>query len=103
MQSWQRAFYITPGMRVAQAVVAKVTLGKFLRFEELAETVRGENGFGHTGTQKMPTFDRYLSPDMIFFIKSQDRDDAIRQLVLNANKAQKIDLMEEFYTAVIIA
>lgn len=49
----------------------------------------------------MPTFDRYLSPERIFFLKSHDRDDAIRQLVLNANKTHKIDLMEEFYTAVI--
>lgn len=42
-------FTVTPGMRIAQAVIAKVTLGKYLRFEELAETVRGTNGFGHTG------------------------------------------------------
>jgi dUTP pyrophosphatase len=42
-------FTVTPGMRIAQAVVAKVTIGKFLKFEEIAETVRGEKGFGHTG------------------------------------------------------
>ena len=46
----KEAFTVTPGMRIAQAVVAKVTLGKFLRFEEIAETVRGEKGFGHTGS-----------------------------------------------------
>lgn len=49
----------------------------------------------------MPTFDRYLSPKRIFFIKSQDRDDAIRQLVLQANQANPIDSLEDFYTAVI--
>lgn len=43
-------FTVLPGMRIAQAVVAKVTLGKFLRFEEISETVRGANGFGHTGS-----------------------------------------------------
>lgn len=43
-------FTITPGMRIAQAVLAKVTLAKYVRFEELAETIRGENGFGHTGS-----------------------------------------------------
>ncbi len=46
----KEAFTVTPGMRIAQAVVAKVITGKFLRFEELAETVRGEKGFGHSGT-----------------------------------------------------
>jgi dUTP pyrophosphatase len=46
----KETFTVTSGMRIAQAVVAKVIIGKFLRFEELAETVRGEKGFGHTGT-----------------------------------------------------
>jgi len=45
-------FVVNPGMRIAQAVVAKVTYGKFVRFEELAETVRGTRGFGSTGLDK---------------------------------------------------
>lgn len=49
----------------------------------------------------MPTFDRYLKPDMIFLIKSHDRDDAIRQLVLAANEVKKIEELEKFNTAVI--
>lgn len=44
-------FVVTPGMRVAQMVVAKVTLGTFIRAEDaLTTTVRGEGAFGHTGT-----------------------------------------------------
>ncbi|MDB2613711.1 dUTP diphosphatase [Chlamydiales bacterium] len=43
-------FTVTSGMRIAQAVIAQVIIGKFLRFEELAETVRGTKGFGHSGT-----------------------------------------------------
>lgn len=49
----------------------------------------------------MATFDRYLSPEMIFLIKSSDRDDAIRQLILSANGHHKIEPLEEFYNAVI--
>jgi len=45
-------FVVTPGMRIAQAVIAKVTYGKFVCFEELAETVRGTRGFGSTGIEK---------------------------------------------------
>lgn len=44
-------FVVTPGMRVAQMVVAKVTLGFFVLVENaLSSTARGEGGFGHTGT-----------------------------------------------------
>lgn len=44
-------FTITPGMRVAQMIVAPVTLGTFVRAEgSLASSKRGEGGFGHTGT-----------------------------------------------------
>lgn len=44
-------FTVTHGMRVAQMVVAPVTLGNFIRAEgALATTTRGEGAFGHTGT-----------------------------------------------------
>lgn len=42
-------FIITPGMRIAQMVVAPVIRANFLLVEELAETSRGSGGFGHTG------------------------------------------------------
>lgn len=42
-------FVITPGMRIAQLVVAPVAKAEFTREENLAMTARGEGGFGHTG------------------------------------------------------
>lgn len=43
-------FIITPGMRIAQIVLAPVAKALFVREELLAVTARGEGGFGHTGT-----------------------------------------------------
>jgi dUTP pyrophosphatase len=44
-------FIVTSGMRIAQMVVAPVTLGDFVRADgALAASTRGEGGFGHTGT-----------------------------------------------------
>lgn len=45
----KQAFTITPGMRIAQMVLAPVMRANFLQSEELLETKRGEGGFGHTG------------------------------------------------------
>lgn len=44
------AFEITPGMRIAQGVFAPVTKATFAPVAELCTSVRGEGGFGHTGT-----------------------------------------------------
>lgn len=44
-------FVITPGMRIAQIVMAPVVLGNFIVTEELTSTLRGSGGFGHTGVQ----------------------------------------------------
>jgi dUTP pyrophosphatase len=46
----QVAFTVTPGMRIAQIVIAPVYHAEFLIEETLAETARGAGGFGHTGT-----------------------------------------------------
>ncbi len=46
----KQAFTITPGMRIAQLVLARVYQGCFCPEESLATTGRGEKGFGHTGT-----------------------------------------------------
>jgi dUTP pyrophosphatase len=43
-------FVVTPGMRIAQMVLAPVTRARFLLEESLSATSRGEGGFGHTGT-----------------------------------------------------
>lgn len=43
-------FTITPGMRIAQMVLAPVVQGVFIKKSDLAITKRGEGGFGHTGT-----------------------------------------------------
>jgi len=42
-------FVITPGMRIAQLVLAPVVQATFSVVANLAETKRGINGFGHTG------------------------------------------------------
>ena len=46
----QSPFTITPGMRIAQIVIAPVYKAEFLPEETLASTARGAGGFGHTGT-----------------------------------------------------
>jgi dUTP pyrophosphatase len=44
-------FIVTPGMRIAQLVVAPVVQAAFVETKELADTIRGHGGFGHTGTK----------------------------------------------------
>lgn len=46
----KKDFIIQPGMRIAQLVLAPVYQACFLHVEELNDTARGQNGFGHTGT-----------------------------------------------------
>jgi dUTP pyrophosphatase len=43
-------FIVTPRMRIAQIVVAKVLQANFCLEASLISTTRGEGGFGHTGT-----------------------------------------------------
>jgi len=44
-------FVVTPGMRIAQLVLARALRVIFLTEDrELSVTTRGESGFGHTGT-----------------------------------------------------
>ena len=43
-------FVITQGMRIAQAVLAKVERAEFVSQKHLQTTARGEGGFGHSGT-----------------------------------------------------
>ncbi len=43
-------FIVRHGDRIAQMVVARVEQVRFEEVEELGSTVRGEGGFGHTGT-----------------------------------------------------
>lgn len=47
-------FIITPGMRIAQLVVAPVFQADFFVAADLAATARGHGGFGHTGVCKKP-------------------------------------------------
>ncbi len=42
---------IAPGERIAQLVVAPFLKADFIQSEELSSTVRGEGGFGSTGTK----------------------------------------------------
>ena len=43
-------FTVIPGMRIAQAVVAKVYLATYEVCHLLETTARGDGGFGHSGT-----------------------------------------------------
>jgi dUTP pyrophosphatase len=43
-------FIVTPGMRIAQAILAPFTRARYILTDTLAETSRGANGFGHTGS-----------------------------------------------------
>lgn len=43
-------FTVTYGMRIAQIVLAQVVQAQFVVETALAQTARGEGGFGHTGT-----------------------------------------------------
>lgn len=47
----QESYTIAPGDRIAQLVVMPVWMGGFREVDSLEETVRGENGFGSTGTR----------------------------------------------------
>ncbi|MBN4066709.1 dUTP diphosphatase [Simkania negevensis] len=42
-------FTVEPGMRIAQLVLAPVARANFILCTSLPETLRGEQGFGHTG------------------------------------------------------
>lgn len=44
------AFEVTPGMRIAQAVLAPFVKARFVKVDAHSSTARGVNGFGHTGT-----------------------------------------------------
>lgn len=43
-------FVIQPGMRIAQLVVSPIVQAQFESTQNLVDTPRGINGFGHTGT-----------------------------------------------------
>jgi dUTP pyrophosphatase len=45
----QEPFEISPGMRIAQMIIAPVSAPELLRVESLSETARGAGGFGSTG------------------------------------------------------
>lgn len=42
-------FTITPGMKIAQMVIAKHEIAEFIEVEKLNDTKRGSGGFGHSG------------------------------------------------------
>jgi dUTP pyrophosphatase len=46
----KKPFVVTPGMRIAQLVLAPVHQAEYFHKEALATTTRGEGRFGHTGT-----------------------------------------------------
>lgn len=50
MNHGKSTFVVTPGMRIAQIVLARAEKGIFSLEESLVSTSRGENGFGHSGT-----------------------------------------------------
>ena len=51
LNAGQEPFIVERGMRIAQAVLAPVSRAAWNEVTELPETVRGEGGFGSTGTR----------------------------------------------------
>ncbi len=51
MNHGKLSFTVTPGMRVAQLVLAPVYQANFIVCKNLNQTQRGTGGFGHTGSQ----------------------------------------------------
>ncbi|WP_442974736.1 dUTP diphosphatase [Salipiger sp. CCB-MM3] len=51
MNAGQESFTVAHGERIAQMIVAPVVQSAFELVESLPETVRGEGGFGSTGTR----------------------------------------------------
>lgn len=49
MNHGKEPFTVTPGMRIAQLVLAPVYQARFVISNELITTKRGTGGFGHTG------------------------------------------------------
>ncbi len=47
-------FIIRPGERIAQLIVAPVCQAELCEVAELSDTLRGDGGFGHTGTGEIP-------------------------------------------------
>ena len=45
----QEQFEINRGDRIAQLVIARVHIGKFIEVTDLKESTRSDGGFGHTG------------------------------------------------------
>ena len=46
----RQTFVVKRGMRIAQMVISPVTRAAVVEVDTLDETIRGEGGFGHTGT-----------------------------------------------------
>ena len=44
-----RDFLVTPGMRIAQMVIAPIYEAEFVEVQTLSDTARGEGGFGSSG------------------------------------------------------
>ena len=53
----ERAFEVRRGDRIAQLVLAPVVRASWLKVDELDATMRGEGGFGSTGTNEVMPFD----------------------------------------------
>lgn len=45
----KKDFIVTPGMRIAQLVVAETCRARFVRVGAMTTSARGSGGFGHTG------------------------------------------------------
>ena len=57
-------FIVTPGMRIAQMILAPVLRANFIITKELSSTKRGVGGFGHTGTIQSSTSETPLDKKM---------------------------------------
>jgi dUTP pyrophosphatase len=54
LNAGEKSYVIERGERIAQLVIAPVTVAEFVEVEQLDATQRGEGGFGHTGSSSDP-------------------------------------------------
>ena len=55
----KKTFVVRPNDRIAQAIIAPVSVAQWNEVDELDETIRGENGFGSTGRNDV---EKYYEP-----------------------------------------
>ena len=100
-------FIITPGMRIAQMVLAPIVQAHFVLSQELAETARGSELRPHRNPLSvfdsffMVKISKYLDPRLILHMNVDSRDRALEKMVNQIYAAGKLQDKESFLKAII--